>query len=56
MPVDLNGIELFPQRRVRIAKARVEGFFVDDLSIVLDPKHGPEFVRHGDSTNGRKTK
>jgi hypothetical protein len=26
------------------------------LSVVLDPKNGPEFIRHGDSTNSRKAK
>jgi hypothetical protein len=54
--VDFSRVELFPERRVRIAKASIEGFFVDDLSVVLDPKNGPEFIRHGDSTNSRKAK
>jgi hypothetical protein len=54
--VDFSRVELFPERRVRIAKASIEGFFVDDLSVVLDPKNGPEFNRHGDSTNSRKAK
>jgi hypothetical protein len=56
VPVDFHPLKLLPQRRIRVAKAGIEGFLVDDLSLMLDTENGPKFIRHCDSANSGKTK
>jgi hypothetical protein len=54
--VDFHTLKFLPQRRIRIAKAGIEGFLVDNLSLMLDAENGAKFIRHCDSANSRKTK